>query len=162
MNTIRNASAAGWRALLSDSVVGRLFHSASIGPRGGDPIADPSADEAVLRLSRSSAVVRAMAKPGEAIAGAWPHSRAAAALAAWLGIPLDARIRATATMVAVAALTHLAQTRFRAPQPTATARGVWIAMLILLTTAAVAARPIAAAWIDWRERRTKAREDETA
>jgi hypothetical protein len=59
-------------------------------------------------------------------------------------------------MVAVAAMTHIALTRFRAPQPTATARTVWIVVLILLAFTAAWSRPIAAAWIDWRDgRRTK-------
>ena len=77
-------------------------------------------------------------------------------------MPLDVRVRLVAIMVAVAALTHIALTRFRAPQPTATARAVWIVALILVASTAAWSRPIAAAWTDWRGRRTKTGEVDTA
>lgn len=164
MNTTANNRADGsaWRVLASDSVVVTVLRRVAADAPVRDSITDASADEGALRLGASSRVVRAIARPGELIATAWPHSIAARARSTWLSMPLDTRVRLVAIMVAVAAVTHIALTRFRAPQPTATARVVWIGALILLASTAAWSRPIAAAWTDWRRRRTNTGEGETA
>lgn len=160
MNTpVRNhAAPIRWRALVSDSIVVTFLRRVAADATVGDPIADSSTDEWAVRLGKSSRVVRAIARPGELIVAAWPHSIAAAATSRWLSIHFDVRVRLVAITVAVAALTHIALTRFRAPQPTPTARAVWMVALVLLASVAVLSRPIAAAWTDWRERRARAHE----
>jgi hypothetical protein len=160
MNTpVRNhAAAGGWRALASDSIVVTFLRRAAVDAPVGDPIADSSTDECAVRLAKSSRVIRAIARPGELLVAAWPDSTAAAGTSRWLSIQLDVRVRLVAITAAVAALTHIALTRFRAPQPTPTVRTVWIVALVLLASTAVLSRPIAAAWTEWRERRTRAHE----
>jgi hypothetical protein len=67
-----------------------------------------------------------------------------------------------AIAVSVAVMTHIALTGFRAPQPTASARAAWIAVLLGLIAIAAGARTVAAAWSDWRLRRMPPRQGETA
>jgi hypothetical protein len=119
-------------------------------------------DDALIRVGESSALIRALSWPGRLLLAAWPDSVAAASTERWLAIPLHLRIRFLATTVLVAVVTHVALTGFRAPQPTFGARAAWVVVLLLLAATAVAARPIAAAWVDRRRRRIRARQDQTA
>ena len=119
-------------------------------------------DEALIRVGKSSVVIRVLSWPGRLFLAAWPDSAAAASTERWLAIPLPMRIRLLATAVLVAIVTHVALTGFRAPQPTFGARAGWVVGLLLVAATAFAARPIAAAWVDRRHRRSKAHEDEPA
>jgi len=112
------------------------------------------ADDGLIRMGGSSRLVRALAWPGRVFVSAWPESSAAAATSWWLSIPLAVRVRLMAIAGIVAVVTHIALTGFRAPQPTASARAAWLAVLLGLIAIAASARTVAAAWNDWRLRRT--------
>ena len=120
------------------------------------------ADDALIRMVGSSRLVRALAWPGHVFFSAWPESLAAAATSWWLSILLAVRVRLVAIGGTVAVVTHIALTGFRAPQPTASARAAWISVLLGLIAIAASARTVAAAWNDWRLRRTSPHQGETA
>jgi hypothetical protein len=115
-------------------------------------------EQAPIRLIDASVPFRVLERAGDAIVHAWADSAGGRALAAWMALPLERRVRLVAMVVGVAISTHLALTRFSAPEPTWWARAAWIVILTAVAAAGIGSRAVAAAWTDWMERRTP-RED---
>jgi len=69
------------------------------------------------------------------------------------------RIRLAALMLFSAVVVHLLMTRFNAPEPSAIARTVWAAVLVLLAAVMAGARSLAVAWRDWSSRRPRNESD---
>jgi hypothetical protein len=91
---------------------------------------------AVRRLWRDSQLRRPMV----ALTGAWPS------------LPAVHRLRAVALLLLTLVLTHLVLTGVSAPAATSLARQIWLAIVATLSFTALAARPLTAAWNDWRGR----------
>jgi hypothetical protein len=107
------------------------------------------ADEALIRLADRSLPFRALTRAGQVLLTAWHDSLCGAGLSRWRATTIERRVRVTAFVLLIAAITHIAVTGFRAPEPTVTARATWIAILAVLAMTAVEARGVAAAWISW-------------
>jgi hypothetical protein len=69
------------------------------------------------------------------------------------------RIRLAALTLFSAVVVHLLMTRFNAPEPSAIARTVWAAALVLLAAVMAGARGLAVAWRDWSSRRPRNESD---
>lgn len=152
-----------WRAAVSESRIisagralasmlgrGRRVLTASAAPRHG---LGERRDQALIHLLESSVVVRLVSLSGAQVLRAWRGSSSATALDRWTGVPLEQRVRLSAIALGAAVLVHLTLTGFSAPEPTATARAVWIGVLLVVVLTGVAARGVAAAWNGWTIRR---------
>jgi hypothetical protein len=112
------------------------------------------ADPTLVRLVGSSVPFRAVSRIGDRIVAAWQSSAIAAVVSTWCAIPLDRRVRLVSVTVTVAVMTHVALTRFRAPEPTWWARAAWVVLALTAVVVGIRSRGVAAAWTDWIRRRT--------
>ena len=115
-----------------------------------------SALDGLHRVADDSVVLRAATR---VIAGGWTHWRqsyggrqAVRPTRLWRGLDRTERTRLAAITLFAAVVTHLAMTRFRAPDPTTSARAVWVLILAGLVGVIAEAPGLAAAWTDWRRR----------
>ena len=116
-------------------------------------------EHALIRMIDASVPLRILESAGDAIAHAWPDSAGGRALAAWMALPLDRRISLVAIVLGVVISTHLALTRFNAPEPTWWARAAWIVILAAVAAAGIGSGVLAAAWTDWMRQRLAPRGD---
>lgn len=119
-------------------------------------------DGPVILVLEQSVLVRAGRSLLARIDRAWHDSRSAR-LVSTLRAHADALngprgIRLAALTLFSAIVTHLVATRFNAPEPSAIARAVWVALLVLLAAVMAGADGVAAAW---RERSTRASGNES-
>src|SRR5262245_5366716 len=112
------------------------------------------ADPGLVRLLDDSVPVRAMSRAGDRIVAAWRTSLPARLAGRRSSNPLDRRVRLAAVASVAAVVTHIALTRFDAPEPTWWARTMWVVLMVLALGIAVWSRGVAAAWIGWASRRT--------
>ena len=165
-STVRETSRAAevWRRLAVSSVaVSRVRRLAPPIRRMVRPMtrdvqrpASPSELDGLLRLADDSVVLRAATR---VIGGGWTDWResyggrqAVRLTRLWRGLDRVERIRLAAIALFVAVVTHLAMTRFRAPDPTTGARLVWALILAGLAGFVAEAPGLAAAWTDWWRR----------
>jgi hypothetical protein len=111
------------------------------------------ADPELVRLFDGSVPIRAVSHAGDRIVAAWRTSLPARLAVTWSSNPLDRRVRLTAVSSVAAMVTHIALTRFDAPEPTWWARTTWIVLIALTSAVAVWSRGVAAAWTGWASRR---------
>lgn len=143
-----------FRAALPESVVAHAFRAlvarAPILFRGIQPAAPAFDDSRVILVLEHSVLVRSALSLLARIDRAWNDSRSARlvstlrARAVALNGPRGIRLAALTLFSAI--VTHLLVTRFNAPEPSAIARAVWVALLVLLAAAMAAADGLAAAW----------------
>ena len=165
-STVRETSRAAevWRRLAVSSVaVSRVRRLAPpirrrVRPLTRDVQRPASASEldGLLCVADDSVVLRAATR---VIAGGltdWRESyggrQAVRLTRLWRGLDRMERIRLAAIALFVAVVTHLAMTRFRAPDSTLIARVVWALILAGLTWVIAEAQGLLAAWTDWSRR----------
>jgi hypothetical protein len=127
-------------------------------------------DGGVVRVIVQSAIGKVAARLGAGLAQRidqdWRRSRVATAASElasrFVSIPVWQRIRLTALMLCTAVIVHVMLTGFSAPEPTATARLVWIGIGGGLVAAIAGARHLAAAWVVWSHRGGPVHESERA
>lgn len=155
-----------FRAALPESAVVNAFRAlvarAPILFRGIQPATPAFDDGPVILVLEHSVLVQAARSLLARIDRAWNESRSARlvstmrARAVALNGPQGIRLAALTLFSAV--VTHLLITRFNAPEPSAIARAVWVALLVLLAAAMAAADSVAAAW---RERSARGSRNES-
>jgi hypothetical protein len=120
-------------------------------------------DGPVIRVLEGSIFVRAAEALLVRIDGAARESRIVRAVSKMrerLSPPDGSqRIRLTALMLLSAVVVHLLMTGFNAPEPSAIARTVWAAVLVVLAAVMAGARSLAVAWRDWSSRRPRIESD---
>jgi hypothetical protein len=102
----------------------------------------------LVQLVDSSAPFRLVSRAGDRIVVAWQFSAPAHAVSAWLANSLERRVRLASVVVAVAVVTHVALTGFRAPEPTWWARAAWIVAMLTSVTVGLCSRAVASAWTE--------------
>lgn len=100
----------------------------------------------LVQLVDSSAPFRLVSRAGDRIVVAWQFSALARAVSVWLANSLERRVRLLSVVVAVAVVTHVALTGFRAPEPTWWARAAWIVAILTSVAASLYSRAVASAW----------------
>ena len=120
-------------------------------------------DGPVIAVLEGSIFVRAVEGMLARIDGAARESRIVGAISRTADrlSPPDGsqRIRLAALILFSAVVVHLLMTRFNAPEPSAIARTVWAAVLVLLAAVMAGARSLAVAWRDWSSRRPRNESD---
>ncbi len=109
----------------------------------------------LVQLVDSSAPFRLVSRTGDRIIAAWQSSALARAVSAWLANSLERRVRLVSVVIAVAVVTHVTLTGFRAPEPTWWARAAWIVAILTSVAASLCSRAVASAWTQ-RTGRTQA------
>jgi hypothetical protein len=152
-----------FRAALPESVVAHAFRAlvarAPILFRGIQPAAPDFDVGSVILVLEHSALVHAALTLLARIDCAWNESESARlvstlrARAVALNGPRGIRLVALTLFSAI--VTHLLITRFNAPEPSAMARAVWVALLILLAAAMAGADGVATAWRERSARRSR-------
>ena len=104
------------------------------------------ATDRLVRLVDSSAPFRLVSRAGDRIVVAWQSSTLARAVSAWLANSLERRVRLVSVVVAVAVVTHVTLTGFRAPEPTWWARAAWIVAMLTSIAAGLGSDAVVVAW----------------
>jgi len=102
----------------------------------------------LVQLVDSSVPFRLVSRAGDRIRVAWHSSVLARGVSAFLANSLERRVRLVSVVVAVAVLTHVALTGFRAPEPTWWARAAWIGAVLTSAVVGLCSRAVAAAWTE--------------
>jgi len=109
-------------------------------------------DERLIRVVDASAPIRALTRAGQLVVAGWRDSFSGESISRWRRVDSGRRVRIVAIVLFVASITHIAATRFAAPEPLFAARAAWIVVLAALAAIAVEARGVAAAWSAWTAR----------
>ena len=104
------------------------------------------ATDRLVRLVDSSAPFRLVSRAGDRIVVAWQSSMLARGVSAWVANSVERRVRLVSVVVAVAVVTHVTLTGFRAPEPTWWARAAWIVAVLTSIAAGLCSDAVVSAW----------------